>query len=208
MDTDHRPAGPAAGMLRVQENGAPVAEPGPGSRDVDERRRRFEKLIVPEMPFLARVARSMSRSSAEADDLAQDTLVKAFRAMDSFDGRHPRAWLARIARNTAINRDDRNREFLSDEGIVEPEPPPGHSSDPQELVMGAEIDSVLRRALDDLPPAFRVVVQLVDVEELSYQEAADALGIPLGTVMSRLHRARNRLRSALSGTHLDREGRR
>ncbi|MGH7856573.1 MAG: sigma factor-like helix-turn-helix DNA-binding protein, partial [Candidatus Binatia bacterium] len=67
--------------------------------------------------------------------------------------------------------------------------------------------SHLRRALDSLPPAFRLVVQLVDVEGFSYQEAADSLDTPLGTVMSRLHRARNRLRQALSGTHLDREGR-
>lgn len=81
-----------------------------------DQRQRFEELIVPQMPFLARIARSMSRSAAEAEDLAQDTLVKAFRAMDGFDGRHPKAWLARIARNTAINRDQRNREFLSEEG--------------------------------------------------------------------------------------------
>lgn len=178
-----------------------------GSALTEARRRRFEELIVPQMIFLARVARSMSRSGAEADDLAQETLVKAFRALDSFDGRHPRAWLARIARNTAINRDQRNREFLSDEGVVEPEAAPAETDDPQELVAGAELDSHLRRALDDLPGAFRVVVQLVDVEGLSYQEAADALEIPIGTVMSRLHRARNRLRTSLRGTHLDRERR-
>lgn len=204
---DHRPSTGPAGMLRVPQNGAALSESG-GSQEIEERRRRFEKLIVPEMLFLARVARTMSHSGAEADDLAQDTLVKAFRAMDSFDGRHPRAWLARIARNTAINRDERNREFLSDEGSIEPEPPPGHTSDPQELVAGAEIDTVLRRALDDLPGAFRVVVQLVDVEGLSYQETANALEVPVGTVMSRLHRARTRLRNALAGTHLDRGGRR
>jgi RNA polymerase sigma-70 factor (ECF subfamily) len=168
--------------------------------------KRFEELIVPQMPFLARVARSMSHSAAEADDLAQETLLKAYRAMDRFDGRHPKAWLARIARNTAINRDQRNREFLlSEDGIVEPEEGSADGSDPEEIVVAADVDDVLRTALEDLPPAFRVVVQLVDVEELSYQEAADVLGIPVGTVMSRLHRARRRLRRALAGTHLDRE---
>jgi RNA polymerase sigma-70 factor (ECF subfamily) len=166
---------------------------------------RFEELIVPEMPFLARVARSMSHSAAEADDLAQETLVKAFRAIDSFDGAYPRAWLARIARNTAINRDQRNREFLlAEEGTVEPEPDPGEVSDPQEIVISQVVDEDLKRALDELPPAFRVLVQMVDVEEMSYQEAADALEIPIGTVMSRLHRARNRLRKSLAGTKLDR----
>lgn len=173
-----------------------------------DRRSRFEELIVPEMAFLARVARSMSRSGAEADDLAQDTLVKAFRAMDRFDGRHPRAWLARIARNTAINRDQRNREFLlsGDAGVVEPAPEPGGASGPEDLVIEGEVDEILKRALDELPPAFRVVVQLVDVEELTYRDTAEVLDIPVGTVMSRLHRARKRLRSVLQGTHLDRGG--
>jgi RNA polymerase sigma-70 factor (ECF subfamily) len=174
-----------------------------------DQRQRFEELIIPEMGFLARVARSMSRSVAEGEDLAQETLVKAFRGMVGFDGRHPRAWLARIARNTAINRDQRNREYLSEEGTVEPEPLPEQPSEnPEELVLSAEVDELLRRALDDLPPAFRVVLQLVDVEGLAYQEAAEALDIPVGTVMSRLHRARVRVRTALAGTHLDRGGRR
>jgi RNA polymerase sigma-70 factor (ECF subfamily) len=172
--------------------------------DDDERSRRFEEFIVPEMPFLARVSRSMSHSQAEAEDLAQETLVKAFRAMGSFDGRHPRAWLARIARNTAINRDQRNREFLlPEEGIVEP--PPEDGSDPEDIVLSQIVDEDLRRALDELPPVFRVVVQLVDVEEMSYKEAADILDVPLGTVMSRLHRARERLRRSLQGTALGRE---
>lgn len=172
--------------------------------DEAERIRRFEEFIVPEMPFLARVSRSMSHSQAEAEDLAQETLVKAFRAMDGFDGKHPRAWLARIARNTAINRDQRNREFLlPDEGTVEPEP--DGSGDPEDIVLSEVVDEDLLRALDELPPEFRVVIQLVDVEEMSYKEAADALDIPLGTVMSRLHRARARLRRSLRGTPLDKE---
>lgn len=170
-----------------------------------ERVRRFEELIVPEMAFLARIARTMSRSQAEADDLAQETLVKAFRAIDSFDGAYPRAWLARIARNTAINRDQRNREFLlAEEGTVEPEPDPAEISDPEDIVLSQVIDEDLRQALEELPPPFRVLVQMVDVEDMSYQEAADALEIPIGTVMSRLHRARNRLRKSLAGTTLDR----
>jgi RNA polymerase sigma-70 factor, ECF subfamily len=183
-----------------------VSEPGAPAQDADERRRKFEELIVPEMGFLARIARTMSRSQAEADDLAQETLVKAFRAIGSFDGAYPRAWLARIARNTAINRDQRNREFLlSEEGTVEPEPDPGDVSDPQDIVISQVVDDDLKRALDELPAPFRVLVQMVDVEDMTYQEAADALEIPIGTVMSRLHRARNRLRKSLAGTPLDRK---
>lgn len=172
-----------------------------------EQVKRFEELIVPEMPFLARIARTMSKSEAEADDLAQETLVKAFRAIDSFDGAYPRAWLARIARNTAINRDQRNREFLlADDGTVEPEAEPGETSDPEGIVLSQEIDEDLKQALDELPAPFRVLVQMVDVEEMSYKDAAEALGIPIGTVMSRLHRARGRLRSSLKGTALEARG--
>ncbi len=167
-----------------------------------ERKRRFDEFVVPEMRFLARVARSMSRSEAEAEDLAQETLVKAWRAADRFDGRYPRAWLARIARNAAISRDLRNRELLTTDGIVDPGA--DEHADPEHVVLSEIVDEDLLRALDDLPPASRIVVHLVDVEEMSYQEAADVLGVPIGTVMSRLHRARLRLRSALRGTAVDR----
>lgn len=176
---------------------------------VDDSTSRFNELIVPEINFLARIARSMSSSSSEADDLAQDTLVKAFRAIDSFDGRYPRAWLARIARNTAINRDQRNREFAAgDDAVLESEPVTQAfgvmDDDPSLIVVDSQMDEILSRAMDKLPPDFRIVIQLVDVEEMRYQEAADALGIPVGTVMSRLHRARSRLRQAVRGSHLDR----
>ncbi len=172
--------------------------------DLDTRRQRFEELIVPEMPFLARISRAMSHSQAEADDLAQDTLVKAFRAIDRFDGKFPRAWLTRIARNTAINRDQRNREFLqADDSPIEPEPDPAELTDPEDIVLSGVVDENLKAALDSLPPSFRTLIQLVDVEGMSYQEAADVLDIPIGTVMSRLHRGRERLRKALAGTSLD-----
>lgn len=176
------------------------------SPTTEERTQRFEELIVPEIDFLARVSRSMSRSSAEAEDLAQDALLKAYRALDRFDGRYPRAWLYRIARNTAINRDQRNREVLLDEGDdIEGRLTPAETIDePEERVVTPVVDHLLEEALDELPPAFRVVVQLVDVEGMRYQEAADVLEIPVGTVMSRLHRARRRLRDALVGTHLER----
>jgi len=171
-----------------------------------ERARRFEQLIAPEVDFLARVARSMSRSAAEAEDLAQDTLLKAYRALDSFDGRYPRAWLYRIARNTAINRDERNRELLLADGDdIEGSMTPGDEDlEPESQVVAPILDHHLQDALDELPPAFRVVVQLVDVEGMRYQEAAEMLDLPVGTIMSRLHRARRRLRAALAGTHLDR----
>lgn len=186
---------PATGILVV---------PDPMATDLETQRKRFEELIVPEMSFLARIARAMSHSQAEADDLAQETLVKAFRAIDRFDGKFPRAWLTRIARNTAINRDQRNREFLqADDSPIEPEPDPGEVSNPEDIILSQVVDENLKNALDGLPPSFRTLIQLVDVEGMTYQEAADVLDIPIGTVMSRLHRGRERLRKSLRGTTLD-----
>lgn len=192
--------------MTPSRSGEPVTDGG-ATTEPAERARRFEELIVPELDFLARIARSMSRSATEAEDLASETVFKAFRGLDGFDGRHPRAWLYRIARNTAINRDGRNRELLlDDEDGVSRLVGPDDTGEPEHVVITPMLDEVLERALNDLPPAFRMVVQLVDVEGMRYQEAADLLDVPVGTVMSRLHRARRRLRQALTGTHLDRPG--
>ena len=162
---------------------------------------RFDAVVVPHLDVLFRVARSLSVNSHDAEDLVQDTLLRAFRALDSFDGRHPRAWLLTIMRNTNINRHRRQRPTLlrGDSTLsveVERRNPPAPSAEDQAAI--SMTAPWLTVALDTLSPRLREVVQLVDVEAVTYDEAAASLGIPVGTVMSRLHRARRRIRTHLT----------
>lgn len=164
----------------------------------------FHEYVVPEIEVLYRVAVSITRSHADAEDVVQDTLVRAYRAIDRFDGRHPRAWLLTILRNAHVNRTRRRRPDLlrdPDEVTRRAAATEEHSAQPEEAAMAGVLDEHLGAALDGLPVKFRQVVYLVDVNELSYQEAAEVLGVPVGTVMSRLSRARKRMRD-----HLAREG--
>lgn len=161
---------------------------------------RFETFVVPELEVLYRVARSLSATDADAQDLVQETLLRAYRAIDRFDGRHPRAWLLTIMRNANINRARRRRpELLDDPDRVfeTTEGPPGADSRPEDIVVEPMFDAMVDAAYRGLPPSFRQVIDLVDLGGLRYQEAADLLDIPVGTVMSRLHRARTRIRDEL-----------
>ena len=161
----------------------------------------FERHVLPEIDLLLRVARSLTGDLAEAEDLVQDTLLRAYRSIEVFDGRHPRAWLLTILRNTHVNRNRRRRPVLGRDGDA--------SSLPAPTVAGADVgvdgglDAAIERALGELDVRFRRVVELVDVEGLTYAEAAAALDIAVGTVMSRLHRARRRLREHLERTGVD-----
>jgi RNA polymerase sigma-70 factor (ECF subfamily) len=164
----------------------------------------FEEHVVPEIEVLYRVALSITRSHADAEDLVQDTLLRAYRAIEGFDGRHPRAWLLTIMRNAQVNRVRRRRpQPLHDPDDVTRRvaATADEAAQPDEAFMAGVLDQHLGAALDALPPKFRQAVELVDVNELSYRDAADVLGIPVGTVMSRLSRARRRLRN-----HLTRDG--
>lgn len=160
----------------------------------------FERWVVPEIPVLYRVALSLTGQKADAEDLVQDTLVRAFRAADRFDGAHPRAWLLTILRRAHLNRVRVRRPVLLRDGEsverdLENTSPAVASA--EEVAISAEFEAVVADVLRALPDKHRAVVTLVDIEGLSYQEAADVLGIPRGTVMSRLHRARGRMRDRL-----------
>lgn len=159
--------------------------------------------VMPEIDVLLRVARRLVPRGADAEDLVQDTLIRAFKAIDSFDGRHPRAWLLTIMRNAEINRTRRRRPELLDDPDKVNDVSAAHGADsPEALVVGKTFDAVVVEALDRLPDRFRQVVELVDIDGLTYAEAAEALRVPVGTVMSRLHRARTRIRDRLAAAGL------
>ena len=172
----------------------------------EARRQAFEHYVLPEVDVLYRVGLSITRNPADAEDLVQDTLLRAYRAVDRFDGRHPRAWLLTILRNAQLNRVRRRRpELLADPDRTMPTvadtAPGGASADIP--VLEATFETAVGAAFADLSDRFRVVVEMVDLNGLSYQETADALDVPVGTVMSRLHRARRRMRKQLeaAGVH-------
>ncbi|MDV6013622.1 sigma-70 family RNA polymerase sigma factor [Haloechinothrix sp. LS1_15] len=165
-------------------------------------REAFARYVLPELEILYRVARTLTNQPADAEDLVQDTLVRAYRSIGSFDGQYPRAWLLTILRNTERNRHRRRRPQLLDDPNqdVQQEAAPATREDPERTVMDGQFDAEVERAFRDLPERYREVMALIDIEGLTYAEAAEALGLPTGTVMSRLHRARKRVRAHLSGT--------
>jgi len=167
----------------------------------------FARYVLPEVDVLYRVAMSITRNRPDAEDLVQDTMLRAFRSIERFDGRHPRAWLLTIMRNAQINRVRRRRPGLladpdgfadRDAGMADDAP------GPEQVVMDRQFDSVVEDAYLALPEKFREVIDLVDLAGLSYDEAAAVLEVPQGTVMSRLHRGRKRIRESLADAGVQR----
>jgi RNA polymerase sigma-70 factor (ECF subfamily) len=177
--------------------------------DSTEAKTRFDALVWPHAAMLLRTARFLLRDSAEADDVAQETLVKAFKALDTFqDGTDVKAWLMTILRNTRIDH-LRNSGSRSDEVSLDNLPFEPASSeaggqsddhpawdDPQELLQQFSDRHVIQ-ALQQLPEEIRWTLLLVDVEGMDHADAAAVLGVPVGTVKSRAHRGRGMLRAAL-----------
>lgn len=171
----------------------------------------FERSVIPLTRTLRSSALRLSRTAAEADDLVQETVLKAWRFWPRYTDREScRAWLHRILRNTFLSqrrRAAREREVFTEAG---------HShADERPFVSRVEaeperegLDDGLTRSLATLRTEHRTLLWLVDVEERSYREAAEQLGLPIGTVMSRLHRARAALRLAFGETLGDGRARR
>lgn len=156
---------------------------------------RFREMLDSEIAVLLRVATTLTRDRHEAEDLVQDTVLRAWRAFDRFDGAHPRAWLLTILRNTHRNRNRRRRPLL----LAEPDwgVAAVADDDTEATAISRVSDPRLRDALASLNPRYRDALLAVDVGGLSYAEAAVVLGVAEGTVMSRVSRARSRLRDRL-----------
>lgn len=161
----------------------------------------FEGLALPHIEAVYRIARRMARDEHEAEDLVQETYLKAQRAFASFTVREfgIMPWLLRILHNTFLNRQSRRlRGPRSTDHRLLAEVEAGDSGQPLLPQLDFDrLDGEVKRALDALPDEFRSVIVLWSTMEFSYKEIADILRVPIGTVMSRLHRARQQLARAL-----------
>lgn len=183
------------------------AEPGQQARS-GPASARFDAMVVPEIAVLWRAAVAITGNTHDAEDLMQDTLLRAYRFIDGFDGAHPRSWLLTILRNTNINRNRRQRPSLLATGeIPESSPRAAVVDSAEDHATRGHLDDRIEAALGGLSPKLGQVVNLVDIAGFTCDEAAVALGIPAGTVMSRLHRARRQIRAALE-RHADLGGHR
>lgn len=165
----------------------------------------FQEQIVPEIELLYRIAWNLTRSSVDAEDLVQETLLKAYKALDRFDGKYPRAWLLTIMRNTNINKGRKKKpELLKDPDYTFETAEHANPESPETLVVDPLFDAELEMAFNKLSDQFKEVIDAVDLRGMSYAETAQKLDIPLGTVMSRLHRARNQIKKSLESLDIAR----
>jgi len=184
-----------------------VADASPVELTEDERRR-FQADALPLLDSLYGAALRMTRNPQDAEDLVQETMLRAYRAFDRFEaGTNLKAWLFRILTNAYINTyrkrqrepqkvsADEVEEFdlyqeLKDHGTQ-------FEATPESIVLDSLVDSDIIDAIEDLPEQFRLAVVLSDIEGFSYAEMAEIMDVPMGTVMSRLHRGRKALQKRL-----------
>jgi len=159
----------------------------------------FEQALLPHLDAAYNLARWLTRNGQDAEDVVQEAYLRAFRFFPGFRGGDVRAWLMKIVRNTCYTWLHTNRPLQDaaefDENLF---PPDSHTPNPEEVVLQNDSDTLVRKALEMLPPNFREVLILRELEGMSYKEIADITEMPIGTVMSSLSRARGRLRQVLT----------
>jgi RNA polymerase sigma-70 factor (ECF subfamily) len=190
-----------AGYMKVDNNRATRfrrVEGGP--LQGPDKRARFAQAVLPHLDAAYNLARWLTRNDHDAEDVVQEAFLRAYKFFDGSDERDRRAWLLTIVRNTCYTwlKQNRPREagVPFDEHV---HGAAGEWSDPQRLLEQRAAGERVRAALEELPVEYREVLVLRELEGMSYKEVAKVAGLPLGTVMSRLSRARQRLQQALGG---------
>jgi RNA polymerase sigma-70 factor (ECF subfamily) len=165
----------------------------------EDRLVRFEQRISPHLKSAYNLARWLTGSHEDAEDIVQEAFLRAFSAFENLRSEDGKAWLLAIVRNTSLTWMKRNRATTSMIGLGQQlEDPSEPSPDPEETLMISVGREEVRKALEQLPTEFLEAIVLRELEELSYKEIARTLDVPLGTVMSRLSRGREWLRRILS----------
>jgi RNA polymerase sigma-70 factor (ECF subfamily) len=174
--------------------------------DNEDLRKRFEAEALPLLPGMYSAAYRLTRNAADAEDLIQETFLRAYRAYHQFEpGTNLKAWLYRILTNSFINsyrKKQREPQTVSDEEVQDwylysKMAEEGMEPSAEAAVLESLPDEDVQEALSSLPEQFRMAVLLADVEGFSYKEIAEIMGVPIGTVMSRLHRGRKALEKRL-----------
>nr|WP_235832211.1 sigma-70 family RNA polymerase sigma factor [Aquirufa rosea] len=176
-------------------------DPSPHARQI------FEKEFMPHLDAMYNFALRLTNDEDDAQDLVQDTCLKAYRFINSFEpGTYAKAWLFRILKNNFIN-DYRKKsrgpskvefEWVEQSFAGEDDPEPSHQADLHAETVNEMLGDEITKAIQALPVDFRMIIILCDLEEFSYEEMAKILNIPIGTVRSRLHRARALLKDSLA----------
>jgi len=162
------------------------------------RARVFEEIVLPHLDAAFNYARWLTRNDMEAEDVVQDACVRAMRFFSSLRDDDARAWLFTIVRNAWYSRVSRKANVAEGTRLNDGQDErPDNALDPEERLLQQHTIALVRAALEQLPVDFREVIVLREIEGLSYKEIAEVAGVPVGTVMSRLARARERLQTIL-----------
>jgi RNA polymerase sigma-70 factor (ECF subfamily) len=164
--------------------------------DAAGKRARFEETVLPHLNAAYNLARWLTRNGDDAEDVVQEAYLRAFRSFDTFEGQDSRAWLLAVVRNTCFSMLRKNRPTVEfDESYTAADASP----DAESTMIARDAMASLQGCLEGLPLEFREVIVLRELEEMSYKEIAEVARVPVGTVMSRLARARMRLQQCMAG---------